>query len=40
MRDSIAIRHYRRTGVILPDHQSEVAAWLSQRRKEAGRDVV
>lgn len=38
MRDSIVIRHYRRTGVILPGHHGEVAAWMAARRAGGDRD--
>ena len=30
MSESRAIKHFKRTGMILPDHQDEIAAWVAE----------
>jgi hypothetical protein len=33
----IAVRHYRRTGVIVPGHQADVAEYLAQSTGQTNR---
>lgn len=37
---SKAWQHYKRTGVILPDHQGEIAARLAARQSEATEETT